>query len=375
MSRLAEAGERAWVLVADARRRRIAYAVLAVVLAILCLFPQPYVGRAKVVPQEPTSPLSGALGASSGLQSFAALFGGGRRAIDLYLTIGQSEDVRNDVIHNLKLVGSSYKYATLRDARVRLERRVDIQSLPGGVIEIVTTTHDADESLKLTQAYASAIAERFKRLNEEQLTTKRKLVDERFGEAASRLAVAQSRLDAFRRRNRLSAIPEAELGAALTVRTGLEAQLQAKMVELDTLQQFLGPENPRLLGVQSEVRELRRRLAQSVSPATEAGGPNAGELTELASEYVNLYRDYVFAQSVYQIYTRVSEEVAVEELSGRTAATVQVIEAPHVDASRHYNIPAVAALALLALAVLFTEIYAPATGIELWRRRPETVVT
>ncbi len=42
-----------------------------------------------------------------------------------------------------------------------------------------------------------------------------------------------------------------------------------------------------------------------------------------------------------------------------------------IDALRHYNVSAVAALALLILVVLFTEIYAPATGIELWRRRPE----
>ncbi len=371
MSRLAATGERAWALAADPRQRRRAYAVLAIVLAVLCLFPQPYVGRAKVVPQDPSSALRGVIGGGAGLQDFAALFGGGRRAIDLYLTIGQSEDVRNDVIRALRLVGSSWHYRDLRAARVRLEDKVDIESLPGGVIEIKATTHDADESLRLTQAYAAAIAERFKRLNEEQLTTKRSLIDTRFREAATRLAQAQATLDQFRSRNRLSAIPEAELGAALTVRTGLEAQLQAKMVELDTLRRFLGPENPRLLGVQSEVRELRNRLAQSIAPAATPGGPNAGELTALSSQYVNLYRDYVFAQSVYQIYTRISEEVAVEELSGRTAATVQVIEAPHVDAGRHYNVPAVAILALLVLAALFTEIYAPATGIELWRRRPD----
>jgi len=363
-------------LVADPRWRRIAYVVLALVLAILSVFPQPYMGRAKLVPQDPATSLRGAMaGGAGGVQDLAALFGGGRRAIDLYLTIGKSDDVRGDVIRDLKLVGSSSGYATERAARVRLEKKVDVQSLPGGVIEIQATSHDEDEALRLTQGYAKAIAQRYKLLNGEQLDTKRALVQSRFREAATRLAEAQAKLDTFRRQNRISAMPEAELGAALTVRTGLEAQLQAKKVELDTLQQFLGPENPRLISVQSEVRELRQRLAQSVAPGSDGGGPNAGELTELTSNYVNIYRDYVFAQSVYQIYARVSEEVAVEELSGQTGATVQVIEAPHLDAARHYNIPAVAALALLILAVLFTELYAPATGIALWRRRPESIAT
>jgi hypothetical protein len=371
---IADLRDKTYASLANNRTRRIGYVVVAVVLAILCVFPQPYVGRAKVVPQDPSSPLGASLGGGAGrLQDFAALFGGGRRAIDLYLTIGQSEDVRNDVIRNLKLVGSSSNYSTWQAARVRLQRRVDIQSLPGGVIEIQANTHDADEALKLTRAYTDAIGQRFKTLNKQQLETKQTLITTRYREAATRLAQAQGALDSFRRSNRLSASPETELGAALTVRSGIEAQLQAKLVEQDTLQQFLGPENPRLIGVQSEVRQLRARLAQSVTPADDAGGPNAGGLTELASQYVNLYRDYVFAQSLYQIYTRISEEVAVEELSGQTAATVQVIEAPHVDAWRHYNIPAGAALALLALVFLFTEVYAPATGIVLWRRREEKV--
>lgn len=368
MSRLSGLRERIEPYWTDPRKRRRAYALLAVLLAILCLFPQPHVGRAKIVPQETSSALAGLGGGGGRMQDIAAMFGGGRRAIDLYLTIGQSEDVRSDVIRELKLVGSSWKYRSADAARVRLENSVDVQSLPGGVVEIKVTTHDPGESLRLTRAYAQAIATRFKVLNGEQLTTKRKLVDGRFREATTRLAQAQTKLDSFRRANRLSATPEAELGAALTVRAGIEAQLQAKLVEQETLERFMGPENPRLLAAQAEVRELRGRLSRSVAPGSDGGGPNAGELTALNSEYMNLYRDYIFAQTVYQIYSRISEEVAVDELSGRTASTIQTIEAPHVDAGRHYNVPAVGALALLVLLALFTEIYAPATGIALWRR-------
>jgi hypothetical protein len=129
-------------------------------------------------------------GGAGQIQDLAALFGGGRRAIDLYLTIGQSEDVRNEVIDTLKLVGPSGRYATLREARVKLEHQVDVQSLPGGVIEIEAHTHDPEESLQLAKSYTTAIAERLKRLNHQQLSTKRTLVDQRFREAATRLAEA-----------------------------------------------------------------------------------------------------------------------------------------------------------------------------------------
>jgi hypothetical protein len=368
MRSFGDIGDGAHTLVADARWRRIGYAVLLAVLALLCFFPRPEVGRAKVVPQEPTSAMSLSGGAGR-LQDLSAIFGGGRRAIDLYLTIGKSEDVRKQVIRDLKLIGSSPRYATLNDALIRLERKVDIQSLPGGVIEIEVTTSDAAESLSLTKGYAAALAQRFKVLNNQQLSTKNRLVTTRFADSANRLGQAEAALDAFRRNNRLSAAPQAELGAALTVRTGLEAQLQAKLVELDTLRGFLGPENPRMLSVQSEVGELRSRLAQSAAPTGDSAAPNSGTLTRLSNEYANVYRDYLFAQSVYQIYMRISEEVAVEELSGQTSATVQVIEQPHLDVQRHYNVWAVSLLAMVLLAVFFTEIYAPGTGIDLWRRR------
>ena len=65
------------------------------------------------------------------------------------------------------------------------------------------------------------------------------------------------------------------------------------------------------------------------------------------------------------MYARSSEEIAVESLAAETASDAQVIEAPRLDADRKYNISAVALLALVIALALFTEVYAPATGIRL----------
>lgn len=98
-------------------------------------------------------------------------------------------------------------------------------------------------------------------------------------------------------------------------------------------------------------------------------GPNVAGLSEVSGEYLDRYRDYRFAQALYEVYARSSEEVAVETLAGETAANVQIIEAPRLDADRKYNISAAALLALALLAALFTEIYAPATGVRLFAAR------
>jgi len=349
----------------DQRTRRRAYAVLALLLLILCVVPRPYVARAKLVPQDSNSlGLNSMLNAVGGqLGSFAALLGGGKQPVDYYLAVARGIEVTDEVIARLKLVGPD-GYATADKARVALARRVDIHSLTGGILEVEVKTHDARWSQALTSAYARAISDRLNRLGRDQLARKRQLVLDRFREAADRVATAETALNDFRKRNNL-AEPEAQLGSELSLRAGLQAQLQAKLVELETLQRFQGPENPQLQSVQSEVAALRAQIASSAEPSVGAAGPNVAGLSDVQSRYLNLYRDYRFAQALYEVYARSSEDVTVQTLASETDADVQTIEAPHLDPDRKYNLPAVALLALLALGVFFTEIYAPATGIDL----------
>lgn len=355
----------AWAqaLARDPRRRRIAYAALALVLATLCIFPQPYVARAKLVPQDNNSiglgSMMNALGGQ--LQGFAALFGGAKQPIDMYLAIARASEVTDAVIRKLGLAGPEH-YASVERARLALARKVDIHSLTGGIVEVEVRTHDRGEAEAVTRAYVQAISERIGGLGRDRVRRKRDVVQQRFAQAADRVARSEAALNAFRRRNRL-AEPEAELGSALAVRTGLEAQLQAKLVELQTLQRFQGEENPQLQAVRSEVASLRQQIARTTNPAKGAAGPNFAGLSEVSGEYLNLYRDYRFAQALYEVYARSSEEVAVETLAAETASDAQLIEAPRLDAGRKYNIPAVALLALVVALALFTEVYAPATGL------------
>jgi hypothetical protein len=352
----------------DRRRRIIGYGVIALVLALLAVFPQPYIGRARILPRDPTSALGGALGGAGGrIQDLGALLGGNGRAIDLYLAVAQSDDIRNEVIARLHLVGPDAPYATFDKASVHLARTVDVQSLPGSILQIEAKTHDPAMALQLTRAFTDVIASHLRDLDNQQVSVKQALLDVRFREAATRLSRAQAALNVFRRINHISAAPEVELGSAIAIKSGIEARLQAKEVELQTLQGMLGPDNVRLRAAQTEIRGLRAQLDQTTSPTQSAGGPNAGGLTELSTQYLDLYRDYLFAQSIYEVYSRVSEQVAVEDLSGRDAPTVQFIEQPHVDPGIHVNVWATAALIGLALLALFTEVYAPATGIDVWK--------
>ena len=93
--------DRVITFVKNDRSRRIAYALLLIIFAVLLFFPRPYVARAKFLPQDTsssagTSALMTLLAGQS--QTFASLIGGGRGSNDLYLIIGRSDSVTSQVI-------------------------------------------------------------------------------------------------------------------------------------------------------------------------------------------------------------------------------------------------------------------------------------
>jgi uncharacterized protein involved in exopolysaccharide biosynthesis len=358
----------------EPRLRWIAYGVAALLLAMLCLFPRPYIARAKIVPSDSSAnsliSMVGALGGGQA-QNLASLFGD-RGAIEVALQLSRSEVVANDVIERLDLAGRSKPFANPRDARLTLAKKVDVHTLLGGILEIETKAHDADFSLAVTKAYVDAISDRLADYGRDLVARKRRIVDDRLASAQSRLAEAQAAFDVFRRQNQL-ADPQAQLGTQLSLRTSLEAQLQAKLVELSTLRGIAGPENPRLRVTERQVATLREQLAKTATPSISAAGPSVGELTGISLRYAELYRDYVFAQAIYDVYSRSAEEVAVQELVIQDRSQVTVVDPPYVDSERYFNNWAVALLTLVLVVAAFTEVYAPLTGLWGASRREKSV--
>jgi uncharacterized protein involved in exopolysaccharide biosynthesis len=346
------------------RVRLLGYVLAALVLAVLCLFPRPYMARAKIVPGDSgANSLVSVIGALGGgqAQNLASLFGD-RGATEVALQLSRSEAVTNDVVERLDLAGPGKRFADAREARLMLRRKVDVHTLLGGILEIETEAHDPDFALAVTNAYVSSISDRLSSYGRDQVARKRRIVEERMGTAQTKLAEAQVALDTFKRKYQLPD-PQSQLGSQLSLRTNLEAQLQVKQVELATLRETAGPENPRLLAVQNQIASLREQLARTAANSISAAGPSVGELTGISLRYAKLYRDYLFAQAIYDVYSRSGEEVAVQEMVAQDRLQVAIVDPAHVDSERKFNTWAVALLALLAVTAAFFEIYAPLTGL------------
>lgn len=83
-----------------------------------------------------------------------------------------------------------------------------------------------------------------------------------------------------------------------------------------------------------------------------------------------MYRDLQFQLNIYGVYQRSAEQVEVEELAAESASYIQVIDPAGIAPERQFNTWAIAMVAVIALLALFTEWYAPATGLIGDRPRP-----
>jgi len=344
-------------------RRRGLYAAVALVAVLLCLFPRPHVARVKILPQASTSgagALISALG-GGGVQNFAAVLGAQKTN---YLIIGRSHDVQQDVVQRLDLV-EVWNSADPAAAERKLAKKVDIQLLTGGVLEVTARDTDPAFAQRLVEGFTEAIKARLKGLGLEQVRTKRTIVTDRLAEASTALEAAELELNAFRVQNNLPS-PEAALGAAVSTRLTLDAQIRGKEVEIETARQFQTDSSMRVRTLVSELMALRRQRAQADEASN---GENAIALSSQTADYVRLYREQQFAETIVLVYRRFFEEVSVEALSAET--NVQIIERPHVDPNRQFNLSGIALLLLVLLAAAFTEIYAPMTGLARRARRPE----
>lgn len=339
----------------DAKRRRIGFAVVSAILAILCVWPRHYLARADLAPDDSGGDLSSMLGSASGggLLALGALLGT-HQSIDEDLTIARSDVVRADVVRRLHLEARP-GYGDFEQAEVKLKKQVDMETIRGSILQISITDKNAAFDNALITNYVAAIRDRLTTLNLQQAAQKKIVAENRLEDASTRLAAAQSELDRYRSGNRL-AVPEVQLGAAVALVTSLQAHLDAEQAELRAAQQFATGENIQVRIAKARIAGLQEQIAQAQAQAKSGGaGPTVGAMTPTISEYENLYRNEKFSEAEYEIYKRYFDSVIVAELSAST--TMDIIEPPHVIPERQFNINAVGGLILCIILAVLSEFY------------------
>jgi uncharacterized coiled-coil protein SlyX len=324
-------------------------------LALLAWFPERYLATSSFTPTDRDSlGLSGTLGQLGALNSVF----GNQAAVEVALRIGNSDDVRDEVIANSKL-----KDRLATEGRTALQRylksSVTIRSLRGGIITIEMQSRDPAVAEDIVTAYQAAIRDSLGKVARRQTAYKRQVLMQLVRDAGLELANAQSAYDEFRISNRYVE-PRASMSAISDRIPALEAAIRAKEVQLATTRQVFTDNNLTVRQMQAELAALRGQLAAARS-TTPSEDQSVGDLVSNSRRLYLLERDLEVAKSLHDGYIRYLRGTAVEDLT--SDANLRLLEPPHIDTERQVWLPALA----LAIAIFLLWV-----AIEAYRLRPAT---
>ena len=325
----------------------------AVLLAILALYPQRYRAVVTLTPSDPSSiGLAGTLGQ---LGAQTSVFGQ-QAATEVSLTVARSTNVRHEVIESTKLIGR-LGLANEVEAQRWLEKQVQVRVLRGGLMEFSVALTDPALAKALIVAYTNAVRDRLAILSRQQTASKRKVLEELVGDAATRLARAQAAYDQFRLRTRYSA-PNNALEAIGSRVPLLEEAIRSRETRLAALRQFATEDNLSVKQIVAEIDVLRKQLAQAKSLNT-GSNDSVARVVNQTTQVEKLQHELAIAHSLNDAYVRFLEGTSVEDLA--SALNVRILEPPHIDPDRQYNLlPAL--MAFLVICVLF--------ALEFYHLRP-----
>lgn len=335
-------------LVRNAALRRTVLVILVALFGVLTLFPEKYRAASSLTPTDPGSlGLGGTLGQ---LGAVGSVFGN-QAAVEVSMKVARSDYVRDVVMKKLNL---DKRLGLSRIATHRwLDRKVDVTTLRGGIIEFEVKLRDQALAKAIVGAYGEAVRVQLATISRTQTSYKRDILLRLVDEASERLARAQAAYDSFRLQTRYSS-PQAAIYAAGDRIPELEALIRAKDVELNAARQFATDDNFNVRQRLAEMEALQRQLAEarSVSPRQQS---SVGQVVRQSTQVDKLRRDLDLAQGLYDNYKRYLQGTSVENLT--STANIRILEPAYVDSERQYNWLALVAAVVTLLLGFAIEVY------------------
>ena len=329
--------------------RAAIFGSLIAIALLLAFFPERHRAAVTLTPTDPqTLGLSGTLGQLGAINNVF----GNQAAVEVALRVARSELARDYVIDKVKLKDRLHESDRTKLHRW-LDDKVEIRSLRGGIVLIDMQSSDPVLARDIVAAFAEATQSRLGAISRRQTEYKRDILLKLVGDASNQLAVAQSRYDSFRLRNR-APTPEAAVETVTLRIPQLETAIKAKQVALAAARQLYTDDNNVVRQLSAELNALQQQLAE-VRATNPSEGSNVGRAVSASSELFKLERDLTLARALYDSYLRFLQGTAVEDLT--STANVRILEPPFVESERQIYLPALAAAIALFLLWLAIEFY------------------
>jgi uncharacterized protein involved in exopolysaccharide biosynthesis len=321
------------ILVALARHKRLVFVfpfACAVIAALISLaLPDVYTGTAKILPpQQGGSSLAAAL-----LGDVGGLSGGGgvgsalglKNPSDLYVGMLRSRTIADAIIQRFELQ-KLYEQDSLVETRKMLATFSNITADPNGIISIEVDDEDPKRAAEVANTYVEELDQLTQKVAITSASRQRVFLEKQLRQAKDQLADAEVALRTTQQQTGLISLTEQGKAAIESV-AYLQAQIQAKQVQLGAMRTGMTESNPDYVRTQKELAGLQVELRklEKTNPADTSGViPSAGTIPERGLEYVRKFRDVQYQQTLFDLIAKQYEIAKAQEAA--EASIIQVLD-------------------------------------------------
>jgi tyrosine-protein kinase Etk/Wzc len=322
--------------------------VTVMVYLILLIKPNEYTATARLMPIQQNLTLSAQLldnigtnvlpgGAGVGLGgSIATGMVGLKSRDDMYVAMMTSETVFDAIIGRFHLM-KLYKTKYHEDARKSLSKNVQITAgKKDGIIVIEVTCTSPKLAAEMANAFIEELDRLLQGLAVQEAKGRLAFLEKERLQVSHNLIKAEESVRLFSEKNSVLQIDTQTRGAIEYI-AKLRAEIDSKEVGLQVLRQQATPFNYDVVRMEMEIKGLKEKLRAADSQLENCVADvclPTSKTPALAMEYLRLFREAKFQESLYQLYTKLAEIARLDMV--RDVAVVKVL-APGLPPEKNSN--------------------------------------
>jgi tyrosine-protein kinase Etk/Wzc len=316
-----------YMRVVSSRSKCIIFTTLlaALITAVITLFlPNIYTAKSMILPPQEDRNMANALMAQfGGLIGMAGGAAGSPTAGELYVTMLNSETVKDPIIDRFKLMDAfGVKY---RDDAYRALGNATSVSLgrKDGVISVAVSSNYPKRAAEIANAYVEELGKLTTALNVTGASKNRAYLEPRLAEAKAALVKAEEALRTFQSKHKSFEVPQQ---AEATIRgvAEMKAALVMKEVELSTALRTMTESNQEVKNLRTAIANLRSQIVNYESGEGGGAMPALGAVPQLGQESVRLMREFKIQEAMVELLTKQYEMTKLNE--AKNFSTFQVLQ-------------------------------------------------
>lgn len=234
-----------------------------------------------------------------------------------------------------------------------LETKFDMAT---GILSITFEDIDPVFATEVLNRFLELLEARFKTLTVEKVSVKREFLEDRLAQTEIDLKKAQNEIIEFQKKYGIIDI-SVQAQHILTQEASIRSSILQKELEVQNLRQYLRADDPQIVRLQNEIKVSQRLLDEIRGGFEQFSAENIAQnqLPEISATYLNLRRDLLIQEKMYELLRQQYETTKIDEAdNSRKFQIVERAEVPEVKAGpSRGRISIIFSISVFMLAVMF----------------------